>query len=179
MNAKRCKWKKSREFKEGGALLMEKRLIYIDNQRFTFSAPPPLKQVHPHHPVSGGGARFVIFWLSGCYMHKTGKSAPPSFNSLDFFYCCPVKTKTWKTHLCSKRLSAFIMYCLSESLLVKTPSCLAGILPREGAGKASAERPNENFHAAAASCPFKRKDVRRTERGLIPLCEGWNINEKT
>jgi hypothetical protein len=83
------------------------------------------------------------------------------------------------------------MYCLSESLLVKTPSCLAGILPREGAGKASAERPNENFHATTASCPFKGnveeiavpkeegKDVRRTERGLIPLCEGWNINEKT
>ncbi len=71
------------------------------------------------------------------------------------------------------------MYCLSESLLVKTPSCLAGILPREGAGKASAERPNENVQTAAASCPFKGKDVRRTERGLIPLCEGWNINEKT
>jgi hypothetical protein len=106
-------------------------------------------------------------------------------------YCCPVKTKTRKKHLCSKRLSAFIMYCLSESLLVKTPSCLAGILPREGAGKASAERPNENFHATTASCPFmgnveeiavpkeEGKDVRRTERGLIPLCEGWNINEKT
>ena len=71
------------------------------------------------------------------------------------------------------------MFCLSESLLVKTPSCLAGILPREGAGKASAERPNKNFHATTASCPFMGKDVRRTERGLIPLCEGWNINEKT
>ena len=83
------------------------------------------------------------------------------------------------------------MYCLSESLLVKTPSCLAGILPREGAGKASAERPNENVQTAAASCPFKGnveeiavpkeegKDVRRTERGIIPLCEGRNINEKT
>ena len=71
------------------------------------------------------------------------------------------------------------MYCLSESLLVKTPSCLAGILPREGAGKASAERPNENVQTAAASCPFKGKDVRRTERGLIPLCEGLNIKEKT
>ena len=95
------------------------------------------------------------------------------------------------------------MYCLSESLLVKTPSCLAGIfafllrngdlfdIPHKGAGKASAERPNENFHATTASCPFmgnveeiavpkeEGKDVRRTERGLIPLCEGWNINEKT
>ena len=83
------------------------------------------------------------------------------------------------------------MYCLSESLLVKTPSCLAGILPREGAGKASAERPNENVQTAAASCPFmgnveefavpkeEGKDVRRTERGFIPLCEGRNINEKT
>jgi hypothetical protein len=49
-------------------------------------------------------------------MAKIGKSAPPSFNSLDFFYCCPVKTKTRKKHLCSKRLAAFIMYCLSESL---------------------------------------------------------------
>ena len=89
------------------------------------------------------------------------------------------KTKTRKTPLCSKRLIAFIMYWLDESLLVKTPSCLAGILPREGAGKASAERPNENVHATTASCPFMGKDVRRTERGLIPLCEGWNINEKT
>ena len=101
------------------------------------------------------------------------------------------ETKTRKTPLCSKRLAAFIMYWLDESLLVKTPSCLAGILPREGAGKASAERPNENFHATTASCPFmgnveeiavpkeEGKDVRRTERGLIPLCEGWNINEKT
>ena len=89
------------------------------------------------------------------------------------------KNKNQKKHLCSKRLSAFIMYCLSESLLVKTPSCLAGILPREGAGKASAERPNENFHATTASCPFMGKDVRRTERGLITLCEGLNIKEKT
>ena len=45
----------------------------------------PLKTSAPHHSVLGGGARFVIFWLSGCYMHKTSKSAPPSFNSLDFF----------------------------------------------------------------------------------------------
>ena len=71
------------------------------------------------------------------------------------------------------------MYCLYEILLVKTPSCLAGTLPREGAGKASAEKSNENVQTAAASCPFTGKDVRRTERGLITLCEGWNIKEKT
>ena len=106
-------------------------------------------------------------------MAKIGKSAPPSFNSRKKNTQPFVsKEKTRKKHLCSKRLAAFIMYCLSESLLVKTPSCLASILPREEAGKASAERPNENFHATTASCPFMGKDVRRTERGLIPLCEG-------
>ena len=86
MNAKRCKWKKSRELKEGGALLMKNGLytLIINDLRLVHL---PLKTSAPHHPVSGGGARFVIFWLSGCYMHKTGKSAPPSLNSLDFFTC--------------------------------------------------------------------------------------------
>ena len=41
----------------------------------------PLKTSAPYLPVLGGGARFVIFWLSGRYMAKTGKSAPPSLNS--------------------------------------------------------------------------------------------------
>ena len=35
------------------------------------------------------------------------------------------KTKTWKTPLCSKRLAAFIMYCLSENLWSFWASCLS------------------------------------------------------
>ena len=87
-------------------------------------------------------------------------------------------TKTLKTpsslHASAKPMPS----CLYESLLVKTLSRLAGTsahtrrysisdFPREGAGKVSAERPNENVHTAAASCPFTGKDVRRTERGLF------------
>ena len=39
----------------------------------------PPKTSAPYLPVLGGGARFVIFWLSERYMPKTGKSAPPPF----------------------------------------------------------------------------------------------------
>ena len=51
--------KKSREFKEGGALLMKNDLytLIISDLRLVHL---PLKTSAPHHPVLGGGARFVI-----------------------------------------------------------------------------------------------------------------------
>ena len=52
--------KKSREFKEGGALLIKNGLytLIISDLHLVYL---PLKTSAPYHSVLGGGARFAIF----------------------------------------------------------------------------------------------------------------------
>ena len=77
MNDKRCKWKKSRELKEGGALLMKKRLIHIDNQWFTISAPPPKNKCTLSSSFRGEVHASLSFDYQGVICQKTVKVHPP------------------------------------------------------------------------------------------------------
>ena len=56
---------------------MKKRLIYIDNQWFTISAPPPLKQVHPISQFKGEVHALLSFDYQGVIYLKTVKVHPP------------------------------------------------------------------------------------------------------
>ena len=95
-------------------------------------------------------------------MHKTGKSAPPSFNSLDFFYCCPVKTKTRKKHKKANHNLTLMVICFF--LFLTLMSCRR---PDMWICFSGSPRAYQNMWICFSGSPraYQKKEIRIAARG--------------